>query len=99
MPYIKQDLRPKIDKHLEALDKELQCGGDYNYTMFKLIFLYLNGGKVRYKYLNEMIGMLECCKLELYRRIVGPYEDMAISKNGDVTGLDWLDEYYRDMLR
>jgi hypothetical protein len=33
---------------------------------------------------NAAIGALECCKSELYRRMVGPYEDQAIARNGDV---------------
>ena len=33
---------------------------------------------------NTVIGALECAKLELYRRIIGPYEDKAIEKNGDI---------------
>jgi hypothetical protein len=28
--------------------------------------------------------MLECCKLELYRKIAAPYEDIKIQENGDV---------------
>jgi len=28
--------------------------------------------------------MLECCKSELYRHIVGPYEDGKIAENGEV---------------
>ena len=38
-----------------------------------------------YSNLNEMIGALECCKQEYYRAIVGPYEDMKIDENGDVS--------------
>ena len=30
-----------------------------------------------------MMGALECCKLELYRRLVGPYEDEVLEANGD----------------
>lgn len=30
------------------------------------------------------VGALECCKLEMYRRLIGPYEDTAIGRNGDV---------------
>lgn len=33
---------------------------------------------------SEIIGALECCKLELYRRIAAPYEDIKIGENGDV---------------
>jgi hypothetical protein len=33
---------------------------------------------------NDVIGALECCKLELYRRMVAPYENTKIKENGDV---------------
>ena len=31
-----------------------------------------------------MVGVLECAKLELYRRMAAPYEDEKIEDNGDV---------------
>jgi hypothetical protein len=31
-----------------------------------------------------MIGALECCKLELYRMLIAPYEDAKINENGGV---------------
>jgi hypothetical protein len=39
---------------------------------------------VRYANVNEMIGALECCKLELYRILIAPYEDVKIDENGGV---------------
>lgn len=39
---------------------------------------------VRYADYNEVIGMLESCKLEFYRRHVSTYEDKKIKENGDV---------------
>lgn len=39
-----------------------------------------------YVELNEVVGALESAKLELYRRIVGPYEDKKSAENGDVYG-------------
>jgi len=33
---------------------------------------------------NEMIGILECAKLELYRKHAAPYEEQKIEENGDV---------------
>lgn len=39
---------------------------------------------MRYADYNEVIGMLESCKLEFYRRHVSPYEDKKIQQNGDV---------------
>jgi hypothetical protein len=41
-------------------------------------------GRVRYAHLNEAVGVLECAKLELYRRIAAPYEDDKRSETGDV---------------
>ena len=99
MPYIDKDLRPAIDSQLESLIKELHCAGDFNYTIFKLIGLRLNSVGMKYQNLNEMIGMLECCKLEIYRRIIASYEDQAIAKNGDVQGINWLDNLNRESLK
>ena len=33
---------------------------------------------------NRAIGVLECIKLEFYRRMVAPYEEKKIKENGDV---------------
>lgn len=37
-----------------------------------------------YKIINEIIGVLECVKLEFYRRIAAPYENDKQQANGDV---------------
>ena len=37
-----------------------------------------------YSVMNEIVGALECAKLEMYRRIYAPYEDEKIEANGDV---------------
>jgi predicted type IV restriction endonuclease len=37
-----------------------------------------------YRRYNKAIGVLECIKMEFYRRMVGPYEEEKISENGDV---------------
>jgi hypothetical protein len=58
--------------------------GELNYLITKLIDLYLQDKGLKYKNINEVIGVLECAKLELYRRIAGPYEDKKIVSNGDV---------------
>ena len=34
--------------------------------------------------INELVGVLECAKIELYRRIAAPYEDDKSRINGDV---------------
>ena len=44
-------------------------------------------GRTRYAHLNEAIGVLECAKLELYRRVAAPYEDGKRAETGDVYGI------------
>ena len=43
--------------------------------------------EVRYSKINALIGVLECAKLELYRRVAAPYENDKIDENGDVYGV------------
>jgi hypothetical protein len=60
--------------------------GELNYAITKLVDAYLQQRGVRYEHINTLIGVLECAKLELYRRIAGPYEDKKCQENGDVYG-------------
>ncbi len=67
--------------------------GHMNYIMTKLIYEFytelqkklLGTEQLNYSDFNEIIGFLECCKQEVYRRAVAPYEDSKIKSNGDVT--------------
>lgn len=79
MPYIKQEDREALNNH----DDEPQNAGELNYMITVMIQEYL-GSKPNYQRFNETIGVLECAKLELYRRMVAPYEDKKIEENGDV---------------
>lgn len=58
--------------------------GILNYSISVLISELLSLDHVSYSNLNKMVGVLECVKIELYRRVAGPYEDKMISNNGDV---------------
>lgn len=80
MPYIKQERREDFD--LELITKA--SAGDLNFSISRLInsHLILNG--LSYTSINEVIGVLECAKLELYRRIAAPYENKKKDENGDV---------------
>lgn len=90
MPYIKRKDRVNIDLNIEGLTIHLQNPGDYNYAicqlMMDLIRNTTTNGKsgMCYNSLNAAIGVLECAKLELYRRVAAPYEDTKIAENGDV---------------
>ena len=87
MPYIKQGLRDKLDGQIEALKNTIGeiCvdnteHGILNYVLTQL----LTCPNPTYEYINGVIGVLECSKLEFYRRLAMPYEDNAASKNGDI---------------
>jgi hypothetical protein len=84
MPYIAQDDRDFFDDHLTFNVKAIHSAGELNYCITKLIDHYINSHGKNYANLNSVIGALECAKLELYRRIVAPYEDAKIQENGDV---------------
>jgi uncharacterized lipoprotein YajG len=91
MPYIKDELRKSLDDSIKSLANDIhveaantQICGLLNYTITKLILEIYSDRKLSYSDWNEIIGSLECCKLELYRRKIGPYEDIKIMENGDV---------------
>lgn len=91
MPYIRQSERNALISYIDSLGDEIDglCryygqhrDGLLNYTITKLIKdLYPDA---KYHDWNEVIGMLECCKLEVYRKMIGPYEDLKEIENGSV---------------
>ena len=80
MPYIKPHIRLNLARH--PFHKP-QDAGQLNYAITVECLSFL-GGAPTYSDYNEVIGALECCKLEFYRRAVAPYEDKKIIENGDV---------------
>lgn len=43
-----------------------------------------NGGERSYARFNAIIGALECCKTEICRKLISPYEDEKIKENGEI---------------
>ena len=87
MPYIKASSRNKYEKILENLVEILkklppeEIDGELNYVVTKILKeIY----PLRYFHINKAIGVLECAKLEYYRRVAAPYEDLKIEEAGDV---------------
>lgn len=80
MPYITQERRVLIDTFTEFP----QNVGELNYTLSQEIKYYIRGQGIKYQTYNDVIGVLECLKLEIYRRLTAPYEDRKIEVNGDV---------------
>ncbi len=89
MPYILKEKRKILDPAIRELADSFiklhddgNFAGNLNYTITKLLFtLYPDPNYQRF---NDMIGALESCKLELYRKKVGPYEDLKEKENGPV---------------
>lgn len=94
MPYIKKEQREELEPELGALIQKMLSmpefhsngrAGILNYVITDMLdscFGPLSDAK--YKDYNEAIGMLECCKLEFYRKAAAPYEDMKEKQNGRV---------------
>lgn len=92
MPYIKQADRIKIEdivikgdlNNIERIVNRIETEGDLNYTITKLCHLYIKKFDKKYATLNTVIGVLECAKLELYRKIISKYENGKEAENGRV---------------
>jgi len=78
MPYI-----PNSDKN-KSNEGIYSDAGSLNYSIHQLIHKYLEQNKESYQTYNDIIGVLDCAKMELYRRLVSDYEDKKILQNGDV---------------
>jgi len=91
MPYIIGDRRGWIDSGCLP-----ETAGELNYAITRLVQLYL-GATPNYQRFDivrvylppdanclDVMGALEGCKLELYRRQISKYEDQKIVQNGDV---------------
>ena len=87
MPYIKMEDRGKYEEVLEELIDILKglpvekIDGELNYVITRML---KESYPLRYFNLNRAVGVLECSKLEFYRRVVAPYEDVKIRESGDV---------------
>ena len=93
MPYILPNKRtildPKIDElHTALVDLEMDdvnnnLEGNLNYIVTRLIRKCYG---TSYGEINDAIGMLECVKMEHYRKVAAPYEDQKEFENGSVDG-------------
>jgi len=81
MPYIRKEER------CGPFDK-VDHSGKLNYLVTMAIHKYISDKGLCYATLNEAIGVLECAKLELYRMVVAPYENMKQADNGPISELD-----------
>jgi len=87
LPYIKVGNRSKYNTVLRELLEILktlppdEVDGELNYVVTSILKEVY---PLRYFHINKAIGVLECIKLEYYRRVAAPYEDKKIQESGDV---------------
>lgn len=85
MPYISKERREFLSN---ATEEEIAAtdltAGDMNYLISTLLDEWIAEKGLNYASINEAVGVLECIKLELYRRVAAPYEDAKKQTNGDV---------------
>jgi len=94
MPYLSKEFRDECDEYCEesiwytgGLREDQDWAGCINYLNYRMLFNRMkreDGKWKRYWKLALWVGTMMCCVLEVYRRVIGPYEDSAIKKNGDV---------------
>ncbi len=93
MPYIPQDDRPTYDALIDKLTDLLSSQplekrkGHANYVVTQIVrkaWGVDDAANESYSNYADVVGTLECAKLELYRRWVAAYEDGAIDRHGDL---------------
>lgn len=84
MPYINKTKRDMIKKERFIDLLYIDTAGDLNYSITEMIKSFMVRKGLTYQTINDIVGALECSKLEFQRRVVGNYEDTKIKENGDV---------------
>ena len=95
MPYIKPEDRPELDNLIDQLTDSILATedgweGNMNYSISRLTNNIVQRRGKSYRLFNAIVGVIECVKMEVYRRLVVPYELRKSYINGDVFGT--LDE-------
>ena len=85
MPYIKQAVREEFQEAGKSGHNPMtETPGELNYELTLKCLKYLEVNGLDYQTINDVVGALEGCKLEFYRRVAVPYENKKIEENGDV---------------
>lgn len=86
MPYIDESRRKVLG--LESLS---QSAGDLAYIVYREALGALgippgshNSRAPRFEDYARVMGAIEAAKIELYRRLIAPYEDSKRCENGDI---------------
>ena len=95
MPYIPPETRCEIDVEIDALAARIRTyvpfdkrGGTINYTIARLVLNTLKpDGGWSYHSLANALSHVHEAEQEMRRRLLAPYEDECIKKNGDLVEL------------
>lgn len=79
MPYISPESRAE----LKSGKRKPRTKGELNYCVTRLMIEYCHDN-LSYDDINDVIGAVECAKMEFYRRVAIPYENKKMKENGDV---------------
>jgi broad-specificity NMP kinase len=78
MPYIPEEERGRV-----AMNGPTTVG-ELNWIVSSSLAYYIEEHGLSYATINDVVGVLECAKQEVYRRVAAPYEDKKCKENGDV---------------
>jgi hypothetical protein len=90
MPYLtvkdKEEIKNSVDYLSDTLERKPieSFVGYINYLNFVFVRRWIKKNGKKYFVFASIIGTLICCILEIYRRLVAPYEEEKIISNGDV---------------
>lgn len=89
MPYIKQERRKQFDGPIHELARQMwtmgAVKGDLNYVVTRLALIAMKPGSGwTYQSLSEAVAGLQDAADEIKRRMLGPYEDNCVVRNGDI---------------
>lgn len=88
MPYITKDLREKYRSIIRILDSNLidllATTGELNFLITMVCKSYLEKKGESYSTYNDIIGVLECVKHELYDKRIRLYENKKEQQNGTI---------------
>jgi len=82
MPYVKMERRDALNKVVVAMSEAgVKADGDLNYILYRFCKYHVSPSYNNYK---NFCGEIHQAATEIERRLLAPYEDEAIERNGDV---------------
>ena len=91
MPYILKTERENLaDVGVDTLGKYLSrqdiktFAGYLNYINFYIVKRWIEKNGKKYFVFATIVGTLVCCILEIYRKLIAPYEELKEEQNGKI---------------